>query len=121
VLVAAEDIAFFPAIQDEAVYAKNPTKYERLVVNDRTGTHEYYMEKHPTHVISKNAIESVTVSEMRKFTATGESFPESKPNSHSKAARPVPRFIILLSRLGHRKVKDSVLLQKQITRAFLKR
>lgn len=39
VLVAAEDIAtiaFFRAIQDEAVYAKNPTKYERLVVNDRT-------------------------------------------------------------------------------------
>lgn len=50
------------------------------------------MEKHPTHVISKNAIESVTVSEMRKFTATGEPFPESSQTRYSKAARPVPRF-----------------------------
>jgi hypothetical protein len=53
-----------------------------------------------THVIFKNAIESVTVSEARKFTATGEPFPETKPNSQSKAARPVPRFYDLTFKIS---------------------
>jgi hypothetical protein len=93
--VAAEDvarIAFFRAIQDKAEYAKNPANYEQVVVNDRTGRHEYYIARQPAYVIRKSAIESITVREAKKYTATGEPFPETKSDSQGKNARRLPKF-----------------------------
>jgi hypothetical protein len=87
-IMAAElltDIAFFRAIQDKSLYAKNPARYEHLVLNDRTGSHEHYIEKQPAHIIPKTAIESVTVREAKPLTATGEPLPETK-------ARRLPKY-----------------------------
>ena len=94
ILLAAENVAkisFFRAIQDKAVYAKNPTKYEHRVIDDRTGKQEYYIERQPAYVIPKNTIESVTAKQIEKYTATGEPFQETKPSSESKSAPRAPK------------------------------
>ena len=120
-LIAAEyvaTIAFFRAIQDTAVYARNPAKYEHLVINDRTGKHEYYIEKEPAHVIPKSAIESVTVREAQKFTATGEPFPETKPNSQSKRVRRVPKFYELTFKIRAPDGKRFSLFTKKNSHSF---
>lgn len=63
-LVAATDldnISFFRAIQGRDTYAKDPAKYDRVVIKDVTAEREYYIERQPAHSIPGSAIESIIV------------------------------------------------------------
>ena len=85
--IAAENsnsVGFFRATEDKAAYAKTPTKYERLIVRDPTGKHEYFVERQPTHIIPKFAIESVTIRKTKIYTATGEALQEGVAPNYPK-------------------------------------
>ena len=58
---------FFRATEDKGKYAKASERYERLVIKDAMGKHEYYIERRPAHVVSRYAVETVLVTKTRKY------------------------------------------------------
>ena len=99
-VIAAPDsdtITFFRAILDREIYARSPGRYDRVVINEPSGDHEYYIERQPAHLIPGAAIESIIVRKTKKYGNSREETRKAleetsrtKPNSGSKDPREFP-------------------------------
>jgi hypothetical protein len=71
-----DGLAFFRATKDNSGYKKSPTRYERILITDRAAKHEYYVERHPAHVVSTYAIQAVVVGKTKKYGNSPEELRE---------------------------------------------
>lgn len=65
-------LAFFRATEDKAAYSKNPVKYDHVILREPTGKRAYYIERKPTHIIPREAVESVIVRKTKIYGSSDE-------------------------------------------------